>query len=395
MRRSTAALVLGLGALAGVSLFGTRPLLPVGLGLVVAGLAARGWRTYVRRRAHVSRTVPVERPLEGSTVRIVYRVEGVRSRLLGPSLAREAVDGLGALEASLEDNQGTLELRRAARGRYCVSDAEVVLEDHLGLEQVVVEPASAEPLLVYPRLPDLHDLFTDGARRGGGQRYVPRRAGGFDFHSVREYEEGESLHKVHWPTTARLGRLMVKDLREAPRDDVVVVLQCERATVVGPRGDSSFDAQVRVAGALLRALVGRGRRAAFVLGTRRPEMFRVTSLEGDWDAVYAALAAVEPDSELALDRLLADPAAVKPAGELMLVAASLGPRVVERLLGGGLRRAAVVLVEPASYGPAPANETPDAGLLRLAAAGIPVAVVRRGDDLADVLGGAQRGRASA
>jgi uncharacterized protein (DUF58 family) len=269
-----------------------------------------------------------------------------------------------------------------------------VLEDHLGLEQVVVKPASVEPLLVYPRLPELHDLFVDGARRGGGQRYLPRRASGFDFHSVREYEEGESLQKVHWPTTARLGRLMVKDLREAPRDDVVVVLQCERATVVGPRGDSSFDAQVRVAGGLLRALVGRGRRAAFVLGTRRPEMFRITSLDGDWDAAYAALAAVEPDSELPLDRLLADPA-VKPAGELILVAASLGPRVVERLLGGGGRRAAIVLVEPASYGPAPASQTPDPGLLRLAGAGIPVAVVRRGDDLANVLGAGQRGRASA
>jgi uncharacterized protein (DUF58 family) len=394
MRRSTAALLLGLGALAGVSLFGTRPLLPVGLGLIAAGLAARGWARFIRRRARVTRSVPLGRPLEGATVRIVYRVEGLAPRLLGPSLARETVDGQGALEAPLEDGEGALELRRAPRGRYRVSDAEVVLEDHLGLERVVVTPASTEPLLVYPRLPDLRDLFSDGARRGGGQRYLPRRASGFDFHSVREYEEGESLQKVHWPTTARLGRLMVKDLREAPRDDVVVVLQCERATVVGPRGDSSFDAQVRVAGGLLRALVGRGRRAAFILGTSRPELFRVTSLEGDWDAAYAALAAVEPDSELPLDRLLADPA-VKPAGELILVAASLGPRVVERLLGGGLRRPAIVFVEPASYGPAPGSQTRDPGLLRLAAAGIPVVVVRRDDDLADVLSTGQRGRASA
>jgi uncharacterized protein (DUF58 family) len=324
----------------------------------------------------------------------VYRVDGVASRLLGPSLAREIVDGVGAFEAPVREGECALELCRAARGRYRVSDAEVVLEDHLGLEQIVIRPASAEPLFVYPRLPELHDLFSDGARRGGGHRYLARRPGGFDFHSVREYEEGESLQKVHWPTTARLGRLMVKDLRDPPHDDLVVVLQCERATVVGPRGDSSFDAQVRVAGGLLKALVGRGRRAAFVLGTRRPELFRVTSLDGDWEAAYAALAAVEPDAELPLDRLLADPV-VKPAGELLLVAASLAPGVVERLLSGGGRRAAIVLVEPASFGPALGSQTPDPGLLRLAAAGIPVAVVRRGDDLVDVLGAGQRGRASA
>jgi uncharacterized protein (DUF58 family) len=309
-------------------------------------------------------------------------------------VARELVDGLGVVEAPLSDGECALELRRAARGRYGVTSAEVVLEDHLGLEQVTVQPASTEPLLVYPRLPELGGLFSEATRRGGGHRYMPVRPSGFDFHSVREYEQGESLQKVHWPTTARLARLMVKDLREAPRDDVVVVLQCERATVVGPRGDSSFDAQVRVAGGLLKALVGRGRRAAFVLGTRRPEVFRITSLDGDWDAAYAALAAVEPDGELPLEQLLADPA-VKRAGELLLVAASLGPRVVERLLLGGGRRGAIVLVDPASYGAAAANQTPDPGLLRLAAAGIPVAVVRRGDDLAHVLGAGERGRASA
>ena len=36
MRRSTAAVLLGAGALVAVSLFGTRPLVPVGLGLVAA-----------------------------------------------------------------------------------------------------------------------------------------------------------------------------------------------------------------------------------------------------------------------------------------------------------------------------------------------------------------------
>ena len=98
---------------------------------------------------------------------------------------------------------------------------------------------------------------------------------------MREYEQGESLRKVHWPTTARRGRLMVKELRESPREDLVVLLQCDAAGTAGPRGDSSFDAQVRAAGAVLRTVVARGRRAALVLGTQRMETLRVTSLDGD------------------------------------------------------------------------------------------------------------------
>ena len=44
-RRSTAALLLGLAALAGAWLFGSRALAPVGLGLAMAALGARAWST--------------------------------------------------------------------------------------------------------------------------------------------------------------------------------------------------------------------------------------------------------------------------------------------------------------------------------------------------------------
>ena len=326
-------------------------------------------------------------------MRIGYRVQGVGRVLLGIVRAREQLERLGELEARLPGGDGTLELRRAPRGRYAVVEAEVVLEDYLGLERVVVPAGPAQPVLVYPRLPELDGLFSDTARLGAGQRYLPLRASGFDFHSVREYEQGESLRKVHWPTTARRGRLMVKELRESPREDLVVLLQCDAAATVGPHGDSSFDAQVRAAGAFLRTVVARGRRAALVLGTQRMEMLRVTSLDGDWDAAFAALAGVEPDGDRPLERLLEDPV-VERAGELVLVAGSLGPRAVEQLLmTGGRRRSSVVLVDAASYAGRPSGPHPQ--LLRLAAEGVPVAVIRRGDDLSSVLGAAQTRSVSA
>ena len=392
-RRSTAALLLGLAALAGAWLFGSRALAPVGLGLVAAAVVARTWYGWVSRHVAVARVVAHERPLEGTTVRIAYRVQGVGRVLLGVVRAREQLERLGELEARLPGGDGTLELRRAPRGRYAVVEAEVVLEDYLGLERVVVPAGPAQPVLVYPRLPELDGLFSDTARLGAGQRYLPLRASGFDFHSVREYEQGESLRKVHWPTTARRGRLMVKELRESPREDLVVLLQCDAAATVGPRGDSSFDAQVRAAGAFLRTVVARGRRAALVLGTQRMEMLRVTSLDGDWDAAFAALAGVEPDGDRPLERLLEDPV-VERAGELVLVAGSLGPRAVEQLLmTGGRRRSSVVLVDAASYAGRPSGPHPQ--LLRLAAEGVPVAVIRRGDDLSSVLGAAQARSVSA
>ena len=56
--------------------------------------------------------------------------------------------------------------------------------------------------------------------RPEGRRLLMRRPSGFDLHSVRDYQQGESLRRVHWPTTARRGHLMVEGARGlAPRRD--------------------------------------------------------------------------------------------------------------------------------------------------------------------------------
>jgi uncharacterized protein (DUF58 family) len=251
--------------------------------------------------------------------------------------------------------------------------------------------------VVAPRVVELGRLFSDAGRDSfQGRRLLLRRPSGVDLHSVREYEQGESLRKVHWPTTARRGQLMVKELEDAPRDDLVVLLDCDAAGVAGPPGGSSFDAQVRSAGSLLRTHVARGRRAALVLGGGG-SVVRVSSLEGDWPVALQSLAGVEPEADRPLARLLADersPSARAP--ELVVVTASLEEAAVDRLVGLAARRHRVsaVWVDAASFVGRPRSSSVPA-LLRLAAGGVPVAVVRAGDDLRTALGGGAAGRASA
>src|SRR5207237_839309 len=81
---------------------------------------------------------------------------------------------------------------------------------------------------------ELERLFSEAGRFArDGSRLLLRRPAGFDLHSVREYEQGESLRKVHWRSTAKRGQLMVKELEDSPRDEVAVVLDADPAAVVG------------------------------------------------------------------------------------------------------------------------------------------------------------------
>ena len=160
-----------------------------------------------------------------------------------------------------------------------------VIEDPLGLERVEQPLTAPAAVLVYPRLVELERLFSEsGTRSHDGRRLLLRRPSGFDLHSVREYEHGDSLRKVHWRTTARRAQLMVKELEDAPRDEVAVVLDADPDAVVG----ESFDVQVRAAGSLLLAHVRRGRRALLVINGSRQDQQGVRSPEGPPEIVSEA-----------------------------------------------------------------------------------------------------------
>jgi uncharacterized protein (DUF58 family) len=211
-----------------------------------------------------------------------------------------------------------------------------------------------------------------------------RRAAGFDFHSVREYEQGESLRRVHWPTSARRGQLMVKELEDTAHDGVVVVLDCDARCQVGDPPDSSFDAAVRVSGSLVQAHAARGRLALLVSTGRERSVVPVRSSATDFDDVLGTLARAEPDARDGLARFLAGEQQWASSGEIAVVTASDDPAAFAQILALAARRTvSVVWIDAASFASRPTRAEP--GLLRLAAYGIPAAVVRRGDDLGAVL----------
>ena len=87
-----------------------------------------------------------------------------------------------------------------------------------------------------------------------------------------------------------------------------------------------------------------------------------------------------------LDR---DGSAASQAAELVVVTGLLDARLTDALLERAFARrpTALVLVETASFGPQEAAPARDPALLRLHAAGVPVATIRKGDDLAAKLSG--------
>ncbi|HLF69190.1 MAG TPA: DUF58 domain-containing protein [Gaiellaceae bacterium] len=370
--------------------FGSRPLGVAGIGLLLAAAAARAWAGLAQgpaRVTHESRPAPVS---EGERVRLVVTADRASRIPVGSATVRGSLGRLGEYVCRLQGRgrgmTGSVDLGRVPRGLFTFSDVRLVLGDHLGLESVSIPQEARTTLVVHPRIVELRALFNDPGRVGGdGRRLLLRRPAGFDFHSVREYEQGESLRRVHWPTTARRGQLMVKELEDSPQDSVVVLLDCSPAGAVGTPPRSSFDDAVRAAGSVLRAYAARGRRAALVATGADRATVSVRTLEGDFRAALDVLAAAEPTATDGLARALrTQRSQLAHAGELVVVTALPDASAVEALVAACARRlVSVVWIDAPSYAGIPTRAAP--GVLRLAAAGVPVAAVRSGDDLARAL----------
>ena len=389
-QRGKLTLVLGLLTYLVAWLFGAQVLYPAAAGLVLAPLGARTWVRLAAGPIRLRRGAGRGAMLEGDDVWVTLEAKPT-SRVPPPGLAvRERLARLGDRHTQLRRHErghrGTYVLERVPRGRYVVEDTEAVIEDPFGLARSAVELPAGGSVVVYPRLVQLGGLFSEsGAHAQDGKRLLLQRQSGFDLHSVREYEQGESLRKVHWPTTARRGQLMVKELEDAPRDEIAIVLDADAGAVTG----GSFDAQVRAAGSILRTHASRGRRAVLSLNAGQPSSVRVSSLEGDWQAAFEALAAVEPNGFRPVIELLGRESPAARALELVVVTARLSPalgtKLVQRALGN--HGVSLVWVDAPSFAGRPTRVEPE--LLRLQGAGVPVAVVRAGEDLARALSAAR------
>ncbi len=389
--------VLALGVLCWIVaiVFGSAAVYPVAAGLVLAVLLALAWVRITLRQPRLSRRWDRQELIERDDVGIEIELVHEPGVPVPSVVAHERIGRLGEREVELRPDglgrhEGSYVLHDVPRGRHRFEPVRLSIADPFGLAEARLTLDDRQTLVVYPRLVELERLFFDGgAGPEHGRRLLLRRPVGFDLHSVRDYQQGESLRRVHWPSTARRGSLMVKELEDSPRDEVAVLLDGDPAGVTGSPPDSSFDVAVRAAGSILRAQVRSGRRCVLLLNNAARDT-QVISADGpEWQRALELLAAAEPDAQSPASSLLrsADAPASRSL-ELVVVTSRIERALVDRLLERALTRRAVALVHVEAESFAGASRRPEPELLRLQTAGVPVAVVRRGDDLAAALHGA-------
>lgn len=165
------------------------------------------------------------------------------------------------------------------------------------------EADSSQPfaqLLVYPACFEVAAFLlpASGAQVACGLESLARAGGSDDFFGTREYRHGDSLRHIHWPSTARQQRLIVKEFELRSATELTIVLDLYTAGVLGTERDTTLEYAVRIAASLSRYVLGRGHHVQLnAFGARE---WQVPSGRGDAQLarILDVLARVEADGRL-------------------------------------------------------------------------------------------------
>lgn len=239
---------------------------PAGVVLLVLGLAAH-WQPvgvlgagmvvlvaasllYVLRRPRLrlERAVEPPRVEKGQPAIAVIHVTNLSRRTLG-ALAIEQRLGDRPIAARLprlrrgERGLRTYRLPTSQRGTFDVGPVEMPRADPFGLCRTVQRMGEPQRISVHPRLLQLRPLPTGVSRNLEGPSSDTAPQGSVTFHRLREYVVGDDLRTVHWPSTARVGRLVVRHNVDTAQPYTVVLLDMDPAGYSA----SSFEEAVDVA----------------------------------------------------------------------------------------------------------------------------------------------------
>lgn len=252
--------------------------------------------------------------------------------------------------------QATVECRH--RGLFHLGSGTVTAGDPFGLFSRQRHFGQSSKLLVFPSTVEL-PYFEASMSGVLGSASSGRMTGqsGINAAGVREFTSGDSLTHIHWPTTARSGRLMVKMFdggrASSASEALYVLLDMNKQSHKGKNVESTEEYAVTAAASLLKKYTDDGLQVGLIVSGSPVVTFPPERGEEHYYRMLEALALVRANGTVAIDEVLggylkgltsdSTLVVVTPATDTLMVDAVRQLRSKEILVS-------VVSVDPSSFG---------------------------------------------
>ena len=147
------------------------------------------------------------------------------------------------------------------RGIVTVGPVLAVQRDPVGLLQREHSLTTPQDIHIHPRTLRLGTVLHGVLRDIEGAVTQDLSSSDVAFHALRDYVPGDDRRNVHWRTTARTGKLMVRQFEETRRSSLLVLLSTRQDDYAG---EEDFETAVSIACSLAMDAIQDGREVRFI-----------------------------------------------------------------------------------------------------------------------------------
>ena len=294
------------------------------------------------------------------------------------------------------------------RGEFTLGPTKLRSGDPFGLfTSERTFPASSK-LIVLPKVIDLQEFVSPPGQLSGGRAI---RKPTYEItpyaSSVRDYQPGDSLNRVHWRSTAKQNRLMVKEFEQEPQANIWIFLDAQseihmtkhesidesyvdkfsewqRKEQVELPADT-FEYGVCISASLTKYFISMGRAVGFVSAGK--ELIYFSSERGDrqFGKILETLSYIKPDGSLPLFGLLDSQSANLSRGNTIVIITTSNQKNIDVAADNLIRRGmkvVLVILDTLTFG----SKTSNLEIKKLLEPkGIPVIMIKKGENLKNAL----------
>jgi uncharacterized protein (DUF58 family) len=394
--------LVAVGAYVGGRVVGTYELYLAAIALVVVVIASLLVVRLTGSRLHLERTLYPPEPVAGDCAEMRFHLH---NRSLAPTPPIRVVQPLPSLAGVqlLVDvsplrphgrHVSSEDLPSLRRGVFMVDPAEVTFTDPLGAARRRRSLGGDLRVTVLPRIAMLRScVFFGSGSLGAGRRSRPSPAiSAVDLRGVRPHQPGEPLSHIDWKSTAKTGVLMLREMEEPNRTDLIIVLDGTRSAQVGDPPDNTFETAVAVAGSVGDFVLREGFAVALLRHSSHGDDRRFEAGTHTRRDLQLALAEATPDAREPVSTCLRTHRTLLSHGlAVVVITPILEPPTLHEMIALAERGVPVFLVyiDATSFvpeaQPASLDHRQRGFLLRLQAGGVPSLTIRQGDDLHAIL----------
>ena len=243
--------------------FGDPELLLAGILILIAQVSSLFVVRLRRPKIGIGRTLESASVHDGDTTTVTLIITNLANRSAANLTLEEDVNRLGVATfeaARIGEREMTTATYRVScrpRGVYRVGPTKVRISDPLGLAELETVTGPIDRIVVYPAVENLSGFPVVTGQDPAMQVSRPEQSqqGGEDFYTLREYQRGDDLRRVHWPSSAKTDELMIRQLATPWQSRALVLLDIRSNSY---RSSNAFERAVSGAATMVTHLVRSG-----------------------------------------------------------------------------------------------------------------------------------------